>query len=318
MSGAVVVTGAGGPAGVAVIRALSGAGHHVVAADADPNAVGLRLGAVGRTLPRCDTPEFAAEVVALCSATGATALISTVAEELVALAAVQPALAAAGVATWLPDPGAVQRCVDKWAFAETLRDAGSPAPATALGERGSVPGPWIVKPRFGRGSRDVYPCDTEDDLRWALAHTPDPIVQTRLSGREFTADALVDRDGRLQGCVPRWRLETKAGISTKGRTFEHAKLVEATGALLGVVGLTGPANVQGFVAEDGGVAFTEVNPRFSGGLPLSLAAGSDLVGEYLRGVHAEPLRPERLRFRPGVLMLRYFDEVYEDAGDDAG
>ena len=50
-------------------------------------------------------------------------------------------------------------------------------------------------------------------------------MQTRLHGMEFTVDALVDRDGSLVAAVPRWRLETKAGISSKGRTFGDDQLV---------------------------------------------------------------------------------------------
>ena len=125
-----------------------------------------------------------------------------------------------------------------------------------------------MKPRFGRGSRDVFSVDDPDDLAFALRRVPDPIVQTRLVGREFTVDALVDRDGHLAGAVPRWRLETKAGISTKGETFADAAVVNGVARLLAAVGLTGPANVQGFVDPNGGASFIEVNPRFSGGLPL--------------------------------------------------
>jgi carbamoyl-phosphate synthase large subunit len=54
-----------------------------------------------------------------------------------------------------------------------------------------------------------------------------------------------------------------------------------------------------------------VNPRFSGGLPLSLHAGADLVGEYLRAIMGRDPRADRLVARPGVTMVRYFDEVYE-------
>jgi carbamoyl-phosphate synthase large subunit len=113
------------------------------------------------------------------------------------------------------------------------------------------------------------------------------------------------------GIVPRWRSETRGGISTKGETFADDAVAEGSAGLLDALDLVGPANVQGFVADDGRVTFIEVNPRFSGGLPLALAAGSDLVGEYLRGVLGEPLRPDRLTFRPGVTMLRYFEEVFE-------
>ena len=35
------------------------------------------------------------------------------------------------------------------------------------------------------------------------------------------------------------------------------------------------------------------------------------VGEYLRGIQGMPLRPDHLAFRPGVTMLRHFEEVFE-------
>jgi carbamoyl-phosphate synthase large subunit len=109
---------------------------------------------------------------------------------------------------------------------------------------------------------------------------------------------------------PRWRLETKAGISTKGLTFSDPKVVRTVERVLVTVGLVGPANVQGFVTKDGDVVVLEVNPRFSGGLPLTLHAGADLVGEYVRAILGKPIRPERLVARPGVAMSRYFDEVF--------
>ena len=305
----VIVTGTGGAAGVAVVRALAGR-RPVVATDCDPDAVGLRLAADQAVLPRGDDPDFAAHVAKLAARTGATALICTVAEEMPALEHGADLLEEAGVRTWLPPAASVRTCVDKWLFSRAAGEAGAPVPVTRLGTVDQVPGPWIVKPRFGRGSRDVYAVDSLADARWAITRVPEPLVQSRLAGNEFTVDALMDREGRLAGAVPRWRLATKAGISTAGRTFRHSALVDAVERLLAALGLTGPANVQGFVGHRGVFTFTEVNPRFSGGLPLSLAAGADLVGEYLRGLEGLPLRPERLRARPGLTMLRHFTEVY--------
>ncbi len=305
-----IVTGAGGAAGVAVIRELVARGVDVVAADADEEAVGLALATSRATLPRGDDPAFADAVCSLARERGAGAIISTVTEEMAALGRAGEQLAAAGARTWLAPPFAVEACRDKWAFSRLLRDAAIPAPGTGLASADDLPGPWIVKPRFGRGSRSVVAADTRADLEWALGHVPEPIVQTRLSGREFTVDCLVDRDGSLAGAVPRWRLETKAGISTKGLTFENDAVLAGVWALVAALGLEGAANVQGFVADDGAIAFVEVNPRFSGALPLSIAAGADLVGEYLRGVAGEAPRRERLGFRPGVRMARHFEEVF--------
>jgi carbamoyl-phosphate synthase large subunit len=308
----VLVTGAGGSAGVAVIRALRRAGHRVLACDADSYAVGFRLADEFARVPRADDSAFAESLAKAVVRSGAVALISTVAEELVPLHAVAASLAEAGAATWLPDPWSVEHCVDKWLFHQLMTEHGVPVPATALRSEHGVPGPWIVKPRFGRGSRDIYDAANAADLAYALSRAPEPLVQTKITGREFTVDTLSGQDGRLHGAVPRWRLETKAGISTKGVTFRHHELVDLVANVLGALRLEGPACVQGFRTDDGKIVFTEVNPRFSGGLPLSLAAGADLVGQYLSRILGGVVQPERLSFRSGVTMMRYLDEVFEE------
>jgi carbamoyl-phosphate synthase large subunit len=173
-----------------------------------------------------------------------------------------------------------------------------------------VPGPWTVKPRSGRGSRGVRQLDTAAEVAGALRADPELLAQTRLTGREFTADALVARDGRLLTVVPRWRAETKAGISVKGATFDSPAVTDAVADTLAAVGLTGPANVQGFVDDAGRATVVEVNPRFSGGLPLTLAAGADVVATYLAGVRDPHAELPLLWFSPGVRMSRYFAETY--------
>jgi carbamoyl-phosphate synthase large subunit len=283
-----------------------------VAADPDPLAAGRHLADVDSDVPLASDPGFPAAVVALVTTHDVDAVICTVAEEMPALSSVQDDLVAAGARIWLSPTDAVEACIDKQRFAKVSHAAGLPCPATALGTADGVPGPWIVKPRFGRGSRDVHRVSTEEALDTALRDTPDPIVQTRCSGREFTVDVLVDRDGSIAGAVPRWRLETKAGISTKGETFTDPRVIDLVTATVAAFGLRGAINVQGFVTDDADVpvVLLEVNPRFSGGLPLSLAAGADLVGEFVRGTLGEPIRPERLVHRDGVVMTRYLADLF--------
>ncbi len=262
------------------------------------------------------------------------AVITTVAEEMGPLQVGREWLAERGAAFWCSPAAAVNRCIDKWRFARAVEHAGLPAPRTTLAGSGGtndrldeLPGPWVVKPRFGRGSRDVYLVDEPDELDWAIRRTPDAIVQTRCRGREFTADALVDHDGTVVGVVPRWRLETKAGISTKGTTFSDRRIDRLVQSTVAALGLEGAINLQGFVHDEaepapetaaGPVQLLEVNPRFSGGLALSLAAGADLVGEFLRGTLGLPIRPERCRYEDGVTMTRHYEEIFiHDAGTSA-
>jgi carbamoyl-phosphate synthase large subunit len=303
-----MVTGAGGPAGVSVIRALRAAGHCVVGADADPLAAGFHLAHGSAVVPSADDPAFVEALLEAATAKGADALVCTIAEEMLALSDSAGEIAR-HVAIWLPPRDALETTLDKWQFACAMREAGVRIPPTALGTADGVPGPWIVKPRAARGSRGVHVVDVAEDVEAALRAAPGSIVQTRLQGNEFTVDALVDRSGELLGAVPRWRLETKAGISTKGQTFSDDRVLMGVANVLSSLRFQGAANVQGFV-DSSDVWFVEVNPRFSGGLPLSLRAGADLVGEYLRGVLGLPMRSERLGYETGTRMIRHFEEVY--------
>ncbi|WP_177319539.1 ATP-grasp domain-containing protein [Actinoplanes philippinensis] len=309
----IAVTGAGSPAGVAVIRALQAAGDHVLALDADPDAVGLRLAGRGAVVPRADHPGYSTALLAVLGEHRPAALICTVAEDYHVLASFEPAVNALGVRTWLPDPAAAELCLDKIAFATTLHAAGVPHPVTAWTAAAAtqVPGPWVVKPARGRGRRDVILVDDPAHLPYAFATVPAAIVQTRLPGREFTADALVARDGTLLACVPRWRDETR------GTTFASLAVTEVVAAALRAVRHTGPAGVQGFVTDSGEATIVEVNPRFSGGLPLTLAAGADVVGTFLSAVLDPGTAVAPLGFRPGVRMARHFAEVYYTADGTA-
>ncbi|MGZ8764986.1 MAG: ATP-grasp domain-containing protein [Acidimicrobiia bacterium] len=311
---AVLVTGAGGAAGVAVVRALVDRGEHVVAIDADPLAVGLFLADDHAVVEPATSDAFLTGVDDVVKRFDVDAVLCTVAEEMLRLAGHRTHLADLGAAIWHSPSDAVGTCIDKLAFADAMEAAGLPVPATASAEEAlresTVAGPWIVKPRRGRGSRDVYAVDELDELAWACRRVPEPIVQTRLDGREFTVDVLVDRDGVTAGAIPRWRLATKAGISTQGRTFSDPMVATVASAAAESLGLRGPVNVQGFVDPDGAVSLVEVNPRFSGGLPLTLAAGADVVGETLRATRGRPVRADHLDFEPGVIMTRHLTEVF--------
>lgn len=308
----VLVTGAGGAAGVAVIRELTNLGHCVVSTDVDPLAAGLYLAEVHAVVPAAADPNFVHALADIVNRHDVEAVICTVSEEMVALAQVGDHVGLAPI--WLPALDAIEACVDKWRFALLATRHQIPIPATSLGNASATPGPWIVKPRFGRGSRDIYAVDDPEELTWACRRTPQPVVQTRVEGCEFTVDLLTDRTAKLVGAVPRWRLETKAGISTKGRTFVNDRVVQVSERTLAALGLRGAANLQGFVTKDGEVVVIEVNPRFSGALPLSLAAGAELVDEFLRGTLGHPMRPERLRYRSGVTMTRHLSELFTSDG----
>ena len=296
------MTGAGGPAGVAVIRRLLALGHRVIGADSEWAAAGGALAHVGVTVPRADHPRFLEALLGIAAAQRVDALISTVAEELPALAAGASRLTDAGVGTWLPSVESVDLCCDKAAFALRLADAGVEHPATTNDVAGitRVPGPWIVKPRWGRGSRGVRAVEDVGQVVDSLRAGSDMIVQSRLVGREFTADALVSRDGRLLTVVPRWREETKAGISVKGTTFDSAQVTAPGGRRPGGCAAHGSGQRAGFCRRGRPRHRRGDQPSLLGGLPLTLAAGADVVAAYLAGIREPDKELPMLWFTPGV------------------
>lgn len=306
----VLVTGAGGPAGVAVAREVARLGAVPVVVDGDPLAVGLHLGFEAGTVPVAAAPDYPEQLLRLAADRRCAAVVPTVGEELLRLAGREQEFAERGVAAWFPSVGTVADCLDKWAFAGRVEAAGVAAPRTRLGGPDELPGPWVIKPRWGRGSRDVHLVDDPEDFPTLLRRVPEPVVQTRLSGREFTADCLIDRQGALLGAVPRWRAQVRGGISTLGTTFADARVDVLVKELASALELTGPCNVQGFL-DPGDCAparVVEVNPRYAGGLPLSLAAGADLVGQYLLGLLGHPMDAGALVGRSDVTTARSFAE----------
>jgi len=166
----ILVTGAGGAAGVAVLRDLVHHGHTVYAADCDPYAAGLYLVPERQRMlvPRGDDPSFPATLRDLAIAAGVDVVIPTVDEELEAIADVRPDFLAVGIELLLAPAGALATCLDKWALVAMLTDV-IPVPNTSILDERFVadPGvfPVIVKPRRGRGGRGVVLVEDADQLR---------------------------------------------------------------------------------------------------------------------------------------------------------
>ena len=296
----VAITGVGGPAGIAVSQALK---HHVIGLDADEHAAGFHFTDAHEVIKRADDPLFADSILSIVDKWHPNVLVSTICEEYTKLWNMSSALTRRGCHMWLPSVTVTTTCLNKWIFANVLANAEIPHPDTAL-RADLIKGPWVIKPRFGRGSRGIR---YVDDISLAKLDKDD-IIQTQITGREFTADCLVGRDGVLHICAQRWRLETRGGISTKGETFDLPDITAACGNVLAAVGLTGVANVQGFVNNDG-VTILECNPRFSGGLPLTVFAGANIPEAFVNMTVDASYEP-KFAFRPNVRMDRYFGEVF--------
>ncbi|MEM7091791.1 MAG: ATP-grasp domain-containing protein [Actinomycetota bacterium] len=310
----VLVTGAGGPAGVAVLRALATEAQ-LFAVDMDACAVGLYLYLVGperRSLvPAGHDPQFVDRLLELCDRWEIDVVIPTVDAELEPLAVRRAEFEAAGVDMMLGPIEALRTCLDKWELATAVADSPVRAPRTLLLDAGfdinAVPSwPAIIKPRCGSGSRGVRIIESSRDLE-QVPMDGSHIIQEYLPGEELSVDVFVDRLGRLIGAVPRVRLKVDSGVSVAGRTLADPDAVALARYVAEAVGLRGPANVQCKRARDGRLALLEVNPRFPGSLPLTIASGFDIPRLALQDVRGEQLEPLD-GFRE-VAQVRHWEDV---------
>jgi carbamoyl-phosphate synthase large subunit len=193
----------------------------------------------------------------------------------------------------------------------TLRAAGIAAAETFLPEEltATVTRPLFIKPRFGRGGVGAFPVSTDRQLSFFLDYVSTPVVQEYLDGPEFTIDMLCGADGRPLSIVPRERVVIRAGVIDRGRTVRDPALIELAQSVARVLPFYGPVNIQCRVVSGRPVVF-EINPRFSGGIPLTIAAGADFPRMLLRLARGHHVLPAIGAFRDGLWMSNYEEPVF--------
>jgi len=221
----------------------------------------------------------------------------TVAEELVALHDCSGVLSAAGIAYWLPSPGSgvVHRQV---ALPPGGDGCGHCGTETALGTTEGVTGPWVIKPRHGRGRAiSTSPMTRTRSPSWSRSS---PTRWCSTGSRERVhRRRLVDERGRLAAAVPRWRLETRPGSRRWARRSSTTPSPRAS------VPSSAPSATRGRPTsrDSPPTRRRAVGARWShrgqsailGGLPLSIAAARP--GRPVSARHARPrLEAERLGF----------------------
>jgi len=242
-------------------------------------------------------------------------LIPTVDLDLKLLAQNKPKFAAAGCCVLVSTPDVVDICQDKRKTFRFLLKNGFDTPLTmspraALSKK-KLNWPCFLKPWDGYASRGNAIVNNREELSLFAKRIPNTICQEFIKGTEYTCDVYVDFNMEVRCVVPRKRIEARAGEVSKGQVVKHprimseaARLVEALGAGPGVITL------QLFLTGDGKIKFVEINPRFGGGVPLSIKAGANFPKWILQESLGEKTNIRFNSFKDNLIMLRYDGEVW--------
>lgn len=304
----VLVTGAGGPAGVCVIKSLKGR-FRVISTDIDPLASGLYLSDQGYVTRKADDPGMLAELIQIARKEKVAALLPTVQEELLVLARNREKFEHAGVALVVSQEEPLAIATDKQRTYTFFRGERY---CPKVFDPSEAEFPAVVKPARSRGGRGFYVCENPDELRVALARNQraigDSVVMEYVAGTEYSVYGISGRDGTPLVVVPVRRIEA-VSESKKAETVADASLQRVAGEIATKLKLVGPWNVQ-LMKTDTRIALIEVNPRFAGTTSLVVASGVNLPELAIKLFLGHAIEPGELKFRNHLVMTRYNEEIF--------
>jgi carbamoyl-phosphate synthase large subunit len=265
-------------------------------------------------VPLSNDPGYIDHIAGVCARERIGLVVPTIDDELPLFSAARERFAAMGVTVAISDAFVTSLCNDKYAASAYLRDHGVAAAEAWLPE--TLPAapafPLFVKPRFGRGSVGAFPARDRRELDFFVSYVDQPVVQAFLAGPEFTIDLFCDFEGRPLSVVPRERAVIRAGVIDRGRTLRDPALIDLAVRCAEVLPFAGACNIQCRVVDGTPIIF-EINPRFSGGIPLTIAAGADFPRMLVELAIGREVEPAIGRFTSDLWMTNYEASLFVDA-----
>lgn len=260
-------------------------------------------------------PTYIKQLLSIVKANKVKLLIPTVDLDLKLLAQSKPRFSAVGCRVLVSEPEVVDICQDKRKTYRFLTKNGFDTPVT-MGIRTAIlrkklNGPCFLKPWDGYASRGNAVVNNRKELLFFAKRVPNAICQEFIRGTEHTCDVYVDFNMRVRSVVPRKRIEVRAGEVSKSQVVKNPKIMNETAKLVQKLGAgPGVITIQLFLTKNQKLKFIEINPRFGGGVPLSIKAGADFPKWILQELLERKTKIRFDGFKDNLTMLRYDAEVW--------
>jgi len=285
----------------------------VIVTDVNPLSPAVHVADQAYRVPFAHDPDYLPELLKICETEGVRLAIPTIDDELELFGGARDAFASVGVLAACSSASTAATCNDKYATWRALADHGIPAARTYLPEQlhAQPRYPLFIKPRVGRGAIGAHVIRNKKELDFFTDYVDQPVIQEYLDSPEYTIDVLCDMSGRPLQIVPRERVVIRAGVIDRGRTVKWPALIELAEQTCRALRCAGPINIQCRL-RDGWPAVFEINPRFSGGVPLTIAAGADFPKLLIKIAMGVDVQPSIGDFREGTWMTSYETSFFLD------
>jgi len=308
MLSTVLIPGASGPAGINVIKSLKMVNFDgkIVATDSSPLSAGFFMADVGEMTPEANHDSFVDRLFEIVKTHKVKVLMPTSGFDIYPYSENRDKLAEMGAQAIVSDRSTLEVCRDKTLTYQNLSKNKFELPFTTSDPDKIKAFPVISKPQFGKGSRDVIKIEDESELKYIVSKFDNMIFQEFLPGTEYTIDVLSDLNKKPLMAVPRIRIQTKAGISTKGRIIRDPDLEMNCMKIAEHVGIRGPCCIQMKESSDGIIKLIEINPRFGGGTMFTTLAGANFPAMILDMIYGKEILLPKVS---EVTVIRYFEEI---------
>jgi carbamoyl-phosphate synthase large subunit len=308
----VLVPGAAGPAGINTIKSLKMARFEgkIIATDSSPLSAGFFLAPAHVVMPKVvDEENYMTKLEQVINNYNVEVLMPSSGYDIQLYSKYRTQIEKLGAKPVVSDLESIEICYDKMTTFQMLNGKFD-LPLTTTNPDKIHEFPVIAKPRREKGGYDMMIIEDENDLRQVTSKFSNMIFQEYLPGIEYTVDVLCDLDKNPLVAVPRIRLETKGGISTKGKVVHDPQIEQICNDVANFIGIIGPCCIQIKGSRDGTLKLVEVNPRMGGGTIFATLAGANFPALILDMIEGkEIIKPSFSE----VTIIRYFEEIVVDA-----
>lgn len=282
----------------------------VIACDASDLAPALYFADVRQQVPRiAENDSYVNSIIDLCIRYDVALIVPTIDTELLLLADRQEEIESkTGATVLISSKDVIRICRDKTNTQRWLEEHGFLVPRRIDDseiDEDKASYPLFIKPLDGSSSINAFKAENRDEIETyrELIGKDRYIIQDYMEGTEYTVDCFLDMDGNIITVVPRIRIATRSGEIAKGKIVRDREITEDVTRLLLELKAIGHITIQ-CMRTGRGIEYIEINPRFGGGAPMSIAAGADSCENLYRLIRGERLERSE-DYRENVTFLRF-------------
>ncbi|MBD3215957.1 MAG: ATP-grasp domain-containing protein [Candidatus Lokiarchaeota archaeon] len=321
----VLVTGAGGPAGMGVIKSLklSDLDINILGADMDKYAPGLYISDKSFIIPAADNEKFSEKILEICDLEDVDIIIPTVDQEVVIFSKFMDRLNKIHVKIMIPNLQNILNCINKWKTYNICKKERLDVPLSIQVTRENIienmselDFPIVIRPYQSRGARGISFIQSKDEIpaaiRKAEKYSDKYMIQEFVPGPVYTVSCLLDQKSNIKASIVLKKLKEKpstGGVAIAGKTIvneEIRELGEKYAKALNWVGICSP-EIK-FDINENKYKLMEINPRIFGYNYLASVAGVNLSELYINLCLGKDIE-KNLDYKENLFFIRSWNDI---------